>query len=239
MKNILLVCLILMAFATEGTAAQSSVTSGIDSTISQMKQDLQTQVERIRRARETASSQMTLARLRIAEQLRRSEEDLTLQIESLERFREQMADQRGETDQTVALMQKDWKQFIQQAFSDLDSQLRETNGLIAQMDTLRDKFDVDPEELDDTQNGQTTTVSAPQPVAPTITVTTPTATQPVTTPAVQTSTTCPETVTPTVSQTPPTSTQPVTPTVVETPTANPEPTTTTTTSTTPTSTGST
>ncbi len=243
MKTILLACLILMAFATEGTAAQSSVTSGIDSTISQMKQDLQTQVERIRRARETASSQMTLARLRIAEQLRRSEEDLTLQIESLERFREQMADQKGETDQAVALIQKDWKQFIQQAFSDLDSQLKEANDLVAQMETLQDRFDVDPEDLGDTQNGQTTTAAATQPVAPTITVTTPTATDPVTTPVVQTSptTTCPDTVTTTVVQTPPASTEPVTPTVVGTTTVNPEPATTTptVTSATPTSTGST
>lgn len=147
MKTIMLLSLILAVIATASTAAQASGTIGIDSTISQMKQDLQIQVERIRRARETASSEMTLARIRIAEQLRRSEEDLSRQIESLERFREQMADQKGETDQAVVRMQKDWKQFIQQAFSDLDSQLRETNSLITQMETLRDKFDVDPDEL--------------------------------------------------------------------------------------------
>jgi predicted nuclease with TOPRIM domain len=136
-----------------------------------MKQDLQIQVERIRRARETASSEMTLARIRIAEQLRRSEEDLSRQIESLERFREQMADQKGETDQAVVRMQKDWKQFIQQAFSDLDSQLRETNGLITQMEALRDRFDVDPDDLPLPTKEQIMTPSAPQPVTPTPTVT--------------------------------------------------------------------
>ncbi|MGO9569224.1 MAG: hypothetical protein ACLP5H_16945 [Desulfomonilaceae bacterium] len=209
MKTILLISLILAATAMTSTAAQSSVTTGMDSTISQMKQDLQTQVERIRRARETASTQMTLARIRIAEQLRRSEEDLSRQIESLERFREQMADQKGQTDQAVVLMQKDWKQFIQQAFSDLDSQLRDTNSLITQMETLRDRFDVEPDELGDTQQeGQTMTPSAPQPMAPTITVTTPTATEPVTTPVVQTSpaSTEPATTTPTVTSITPTST---------------------------------
>ena len=129
MKTTLLLSLILAVIATASTAAQASGTIGIDSTISQMKQDLQIQVERIRRAHETASSEMTLARIRIAEQLRRSEEDLSRQIESLERFREQMADQKGETDQAVVRMQKDWKQFIQQAFSDLDSQLRKPTAL--------------------------------------------------------------------------------------------------------------
>ena len=190
MKTILLLSLILAAIATASTAAQASGTTGIDSTISQMKQDLQIQVERIRRARETASSEMTLARIRIAEQLRRSEEDLSRQIESLERFREQMADQKGETDQAVVRMQKDWKQFIQQAFSDLDSQLRETNSLITQMEALRDRFDVDPDELPQPTKEQIMTPSAPQP---------PANPQPVTP-------------TPTVTQTPPANPEPATPT---------------------------
>ena len=201
MKTIMLLSLILAVIATASTAAQASGTIGIDSTISQMRQDLQIQVERIRRARETASSEMTLARIRIAEQLRRSEEDLSRQIESLERFREQMADQKGETDQAVVRMQKDWKQFIQQAFSDLDSQLRETNSLITQMETLRDKFDVDPDELPQPTKEQIITPSAPQP---------PANPQPVTP-------------TPTATQTPPASPEPVTPTptVTQTPPTNP------------------
>jgi|GEM_PF-962446 len=198
MKTTLLLSLIVAVIATANTAAQASVTIGIDSTISQMKQDLQTQVERIRRARENASSEMTLARIRIAEQLRRSEEDLSRQIESLERFREQMADQKGQTDQAVVQMQRDWKQFIQQAFSDLDSQLRETNSLITQMETLQNRFDVDAEELPDSNTVQILTPSAPEP---------PANPQPVTpTPTV-------------VTQTPPANSEPTTPT----PPANPEP----------------
>ncbi len=201
MKTILLLSLILAVIATASTAAQASGTIGIDSTISQMKQDLQIQVERIRRARENASSEMTLARIRIAEQLRRSEEDLSRQIESLERFREQMADQKGETDQAVVRMQKDWKQFIQQAFSDLDSQLRETNSLITQMETLRDRFDVDPDELPQPTKEQIMTPSAPQPPANPQPVTpTPTDTQ--TTPVNPE----PATPTPTVTSTAPTTT---------------------------------
>jgi Skp family chaperone for outer membrane proteins len=201
MKTILLLSLILAVIATASTAAQASGTIGIDSTISQMKQDLQIQVERIRRARETASSEMTLARIRIAEQLRRSEEDLSRQIESLERFREQMADQKGETDQAVVRMQKDWKQFIQQAFSDLDSQLRETNSLITQMEALRDRFDVDPDELPQPTKEQIMTPSAPQPPANPQPVTpTPTVTQ---TPPANPE---PATTTPTVTAATPTST---------------------------------
>jgi hypothetical protein len=214
MKTTLLLSLILAVIATASTAAQASVTFGVDSSISQMKQDLQTQVERIKRARETASAQMTLARIRIAEQLRRSEEDLSRQIESLERFREQIADQRGETDQAVAQMQKNWKQFIQQAFSDLDSQLRETNNLITQMENLRDRFDADPDELGDLNRVQISTPADP---------------------------TLPTPVPPT-SQ-PSTGAQPVAPTTQVTPTTNPEPAATTPTPTVtlpiPTSTGST
>ena len=103
MKTTLLISMILAMIATADTAAQAAATIGVGSTISQMKQDLQTQIERIKKAaRDRKHPQMTLARIRIAEQLRRSEEDLTRQIESLERFREQMADQKGHTDQAVA-----------------------------------------------------------------------------------------------------------------------------------------
>jgi hypothetical protein len=220
MKTALLLSLILAVIATSNTAAQASGTIGIDSKIGQMKQDLQIQVERIRRARENASTQMTLARIRIAEQLRRSEEDLSRQIESLERFREQMADQKSETDQAVAQMQKDWKQFIQQGFSDLDSQMRETNNLITQMETLRDRFDVDPDELGDLNRVQilpsadpTLPIQVPsagqpstgaQPVAPTTTVT----------PAANPGTATP---TPTDTQTTPVIPEPATPTPTVTP----------------------
>jgi chromosome segregation ATPase len=222
MKTILLISIILAATATASLAAQSSVCAGIDSTISQMKQDLEIQIERIRKARETASSQMTLARLRIAEQLRRSEEDLSTQIESLERFREQMADQKDDTDQAVAQMQNDWKQFSQQAFSDLDSQLRDTNSLITEMENLRDRFDVDPEALNSPSTGQTTLqadlnlqVQAPpeaqpptdsQTSTPTMAVTPGTSPETVTTTDVHTAPTTPESTTPTATSTTPIST---------------------------------
>lgn len=225
MKTILLIGVILAATATMGMAAQSSVSTGMDSTISQMKQNLETQIERIRKARDTASSQMSLARIRIAEQLRRSEEDLTRQIESLERFREQMVDQKDDTDAAVAQMQNDWKQFIQQAFSDLDSQLRDTNSLIAQMESLRDRFDADSEGSSSPDNGQTSPQTNAGSSSPTTTITPPANPETVTTPVVQTTPTDTESTSPTF-----TGTSPTTETTTTTPTV---------TLTTPTSTGST
>ncbi len=206
MKTILLIGVILVVTTTVSIAAQSSVSIGLDSTISRMKQDLETQIERIRKARDTANSQMSLARIRIAEQLRRSEEDLTRQIESLERFREQMADQKDDTDQAVAQMQTDWKQFIQQAFSDLDSQLKDTNSLITQLETLRDKFDIDSEAISIPSNGQATSQAGAQSPATTVTVTPTTNPETVTTTDVQTTPVNPATTTPTVTSITPTST---------------------------------
>jgi hypothetical protein len=206
MKTILLIGVILAVTATVSMAGQSSVSIGLDGTISQMKQDLETQIERIRKARDTASSQMSLARIRIAEQLRRSEEDLTRQIESLERFREQMADQKDDTDQAVAQMQSDWKQFVQQAFFDLDSQLRDTNSLITQLETLRDKFDLDSEAISIPSSGQASSQTGAQSTAPTVTITPTTNPETVTTTDVQTTPATPETTTPTVTSITPTST---------------------------------
>ena len=147
MKTILWIATILAATAISCMAGQTCDTMCMNSKLSQMKEDLQVQVERIRRAQDTADSHMTLARLRIAEQLRRSEDDLTGQIERLERFREQLADERGVNEQGVPVMQQDWQQFVSTATSDLHLQLQKTNGLIAQMQSLRDRFDVDPNGL--------------------------------------------------------------------------------------------
>ncbi len=155
MKTILWIATILAATAISSMAAQFCDSTCMDSKISQMKEDLQIQLERIRRARDTADSKMTLAKLRIAEQLRRSEDDLTGQIERLERYREQLTDQRSGNGQVASEMQQDWTRYVADAASNLHHQLQQTNDLIARMESLRDKFDVDPNGLTPPNTGHT------------------------------------------------------------------------------------
>ena len=97
MRKSLSICLVLIV-----TAALSSTSYAVDFTaadlkIQAIKQTLEVQLERIRSARENADNQMSLARIRIAERLRLSAEDLSRQAETLERLREQISEGSGDS----------------------------------------------------------------------------------------------------------------------------------------------
>ena len=170
MRKSLSICLVLIV-----TAALSSTSYAVDFTaadlkIQAIKQTLEVQLERIRSARENADNQMSLARIRIAERLRLSAEDLSRQAEILERLREQISEGSGDSQQVVNQLATDWPQLLSAAFAEINSQISQTNSLMAQMESLRDSFD-DPTASDSgsaTTNPQITnlpvSVSQPQPV---------------------------------------------------------------------------
>ena len=80
------------AFAVVGaiwlgaSMAQAQQTVDALTQIDKLKTTIQTQIERIKNARDLTDAQIDLARLRIGEQIKRSEEDLALQVEQLERL---------------------------------------------------------------------------------------------------------------------------------------------------------
>jgi len=98
------------AFAVVGaiwlgaSMAQAQQTVDALTQIDKLKTTIQTQIERIKNARDLTDAQIDLARLRIGEQIKRSEEDLALQVEQLERLKEQLQEQKTLADQTVAFV---------------------------------------------------------------------------------------------------------------------------------------
>jgi hypothetical protein len=137
MKRALFACIILTLTVTVAPCAYAQA-AGVEDKIRQTKEKIEAQIEKIREAREKADSEMALAKMRIGEQLRKSQDDLSRQLEILERFREQLVDQRSETAAALSDMQTNWAGMIDKAFSDVDSQIEAANSLLCNMQNVGD-----------------------------------------------------------------------------------------------------
>lgn len=134
MKRALFACIVLTLTVTVAPFAYVQA-AGVEDKIRQTKEKIEAQIEKIREAREKADSEMALAKMRIGEQLRKSQDDLSRQLETLERFREQLADQKSETAAALSDMQTNWVG-IDKAFSDVDSQIEAANSLLCNMQNV-------------------------------------------------------------------------------------------------------
>jgi hypothetical protein len=134
-------CLTLMTFVTIGSSVSAADFIAANSQIDSIKQTLELQLERIRNARENAQNQMSLAKMRIAERLRLSSDELTRQLEVLQRLQEQLGYGSGGSQQTIDQFRTDLAQLLATASAEINSQVSQTNDLIRQMETLRDSFD--------------------------------------------------------------------------------------------------
>ena len=175
-------CLILIPFVLIGSSVSASNFTAADVKIDAIKQTLEVQLERIRNAREKADTQMSLAKMRIAERLRLSSEELNRQLEILERLREQLSAGSGESQEAIDQFKTDWAGLLQTAFAEINSQVGQTNSLISQMDALKDSFDDSPASTptlpySQTPQAPTTTIDS-LPITTTPTMTTPTMTTP-------------------------------------------------------------
>jgi hypothetical protein len=120
--------------------AQAQQTVDALTQIDKLKTTIQTQIERIKNARDLTDAQLDLARLRIGEQIKRSEEDLALQVEQLERLKEQLQEQKTLADQTVTRMKTDVLTISTTALGNIDDQLNQTANLLDRMRKIREEI---------------------------------------------------------------------------------------------------
>ncbi|MBI4963024.1 MAG: hypothetical protein HY913_07105 [Desulfomonile tiedjei] len=203
MRNLLALIVVISVAVCTNANADAFDSVSMDTKIKQLQSSLENQIERLKFAREQAGTTMSLARIRVAEELRRSQENLEIQVEALARFREQLSEQGARSDQALEQLKNDWSQRLGSAVASIESQLGQTNDLIRQMEALRQSFDPDEGVASDISIGPLTITTPPSPPVVTAPVPAqPESVQP-TTPTVSTGTT--ETVqptTPTVSTTP-------------------------------------
>jgi hypothetical protein len=135
MNTIARICLIYA-----GTALMSLFTlvpnlTAADSRVLELKHSVERQIERTKAARERADARIALSRIRSAAQDRRTQEDLLRQVELLERVREVIQEQMAEAAQANPPADPGVLQEMYTTMAELDSQIVQTQTLIAQMDT--------------------------------------------------------------------------------------------------------
>lgn len=142
MKRLIIFCLVFALSSVSLPVANSASTaSAVEAKILLLKEKISQQVEKVRYSREQADGQMALARIRVANQLSQAEENLLLQIEVLDRFREQLRDQVTETNAAIEQLKTDRVLVLDKAIMDVEEQVRQTNDLIEQTRILKESFE--------------------------------------------------------------------------------------------------
>jgi len=128
---------VLLGLWMGASMAHSQTTSDALTRINSLKTAIDTQIERIKTTRDSSDGQISLARLRVGEQIRKSQEDLSVQMELLQRLREQLEEQKAQAEQSVARMNNDLSTLSTTAFSAIEEQISKTNDLIGRMEKIR------------------------------------------------------------------------------------------------------
>ncbi len=127
---------LLSALFIPGLSFGQSVGS-YDLSLANLKEKIATQIEKIKTTREYTDSQISLAKVRIEEQIARSEEQLALQLESLALLKEQINTKGAEADATIKKMTSDLSSFSQSALKEIEDQITLTNDMLTKIKALK------------------------------------------------------------------------------------------------------
>jgi hypothetical protein len=113
---------------------QPSFSSAADPRVLKLKRSVESQVERVKAARERVDAKLTVSQIRSVEQLRRSQEELIRQSESSQRVRELLQEQLQESGSGDLQKDPEAAQQVYSAFADIEAEINQLRQLINQMD---------------------------------------------------------------------------------------------------------
>jgi len=111
--------------------------SSLDTTLRVLQEQTARQIERIQSVRQRADSQVTVARVRMEEQLKRAMEELAVQTEVLERLQEQLQDKTKETDEKLASWREQATSAITNTLAEISVQMGQTTDLMRRLEQLK------------------------------------------------------------------------------------------------------
>lgn len=143
MKFVLVSVFLCLTFGMNGWAADAP---GIDGRIQLLKENVESQVEKIKLLREKSDAEMGLTRSRLTDQLNRNQEILLRQVEILERLRDQLNDKVTETEEASQNFQTSVKRSMSRSFAEINTQIRDTNVMLQQMEMVKEKVGDEPKK---------------------------------------------------------------------------------------------
>lgn len=145
MKHRIAIGLFLAVLMATATVPDFCGAVDLEAKIAVLREQIARQIELIKEAREKADASMTLAGIRVAEQLAKSEEELAAKVEMLQQMRDRLRDQIDLAREAMSGMTMDWAQMLSQAAAQIDAQIKQTNSVIDRMRQIRQTVDDEPE----------------------------------------------------------------------------------------------
>jgi hypothetical protein len=133
--------LVSVFMAATVLAAHAADTDAITSTINRIKAEVQAQMERVQRVGEITNAGITLADVRMGEQLRIAQKDLAIQSEKLNILREQLLEVLSQSGQEGPDLNSDWKEQADQALAGIQSQQSRNSDLMDRLTKLQETAD--------------------------------------------------------------------------------------------------
>jgi DNA anti-recombination protein RmuC len=141
MQRVCAIVLIFIAACAVPTLVRAGAATNQNAAVHGLELQIQAQLERIQHAKDTGSAAMTLARLRVAHQLSRAEQELERHLANLERLKEGLANQVDTLEASCGQTDGENREAISSALSRLQAQIRETDALISRVEALRNDVD--------------------------------------------------------------------------------------------------
>lgn len=137
MKHFLIALTILAIVAVSHLNASDYQPTLIAAKLEQIALRLETQLERIRYAREVASEAMSLAEIRFLRELTRSEAELERQIENIERLKDQLQDDTDVTSASLSSVKPNPNNALHSSLAGMMDQIRKAGSLMNRIEAFR------------------------------------------------------------------------------------------------------
>jgi hypothetical protein len=150
-----LICLTIALLASTAAIGAADV-DALEARVEVAEERIQNQLEKIKLIRELADAQMDLTLSRMSQQLSNAQENMAVQVEALQRFREQLGGTTGGSAETArsnspnlkSAVTANAKGSIDQFCAEVDRQILATNALIQEMERIRLKLDTGDRQRD-------------------------------------------------------------------------------------------
>ncbi|MGC8660113.1 MAG: hypothetical protein ACP5U1_13670, partial [Desulfomonilaceae bacterium] len=145
MKPSTKVLVVVMGILLGTSVANGQNPTDLISQVNNLNNSIQDQIEQIKSARSSTSSQLALARLRIGAQITKSEQDLALQMERLQQLKNNLQQQKDQINQTVSGIQTNLSTTSAASISNIEDQLSQTSNLLKQLRQSYEQFTGEPD----------------------------------------------------------------------------------------------
>ncbi len=137
MKKLLALKMIVLAALCMPAPCICQTSTSYDLGLSSIKDKISTQLEKIRATREYTDNQIILAKNRVEEEILRSEEQLALQLESLDLLKQDLQAQSVAAETSIQKMTTDLSSFSVGALKDIEDQAALTKTMLERLKALR------------------------------------------------------------------------------------------------------